>query len=114
MAFGDFFKNLFGSSKEKVAEVADTVEHLVQENYEKAKEVATPIIEKAETFAEETLEKVKEVATPIIEKAETFAHETLETVKEKVNSFTNDTSEDADEIRTKAEDTVKPADENAD
>ena len=92
MGFGDFFKNLFGSSKEKVAEVADTVEHLVQENYEKAKEVATPIIEKAETFA----------------------HETLETVKEKVNSFTNDTSEDADEIRTKAEDTVKPADENAD
>ena len=33
---------------------------------------------------------------------------------EKVNSFADDASENAEEIRTKAEDAVKPADENAD
>jgi hypothetical protein len=35
-------------------------------------------------------------------------------VKEKVNSFANDASETAEEIKTKTEDIVKPADENAD
>jgi len=48
MGIGGFFKNLFGSSKEKVSEFAD----------------------KAETFAEETIEKAKEAAAPMIEKVD--------------------------------------------
>ena len=44
MGLGGFFKNLFGSAKEKVSEVAD----------------------KAEDFAEEAIEKVKETAAPLV------------------------------------------------
>jgi len=59
-------------------------------------------------------ETVKEKVGEFADKAEDFAHDTVETVKEKVSAFTSDASEEADEIRTKAEDVVKPADENAD
>jgi uncharacterized protein YjbJ (UPF0337 family) len=60
MGLGSFFKNLFGSAKEKAGEIADKTENFVEESYEKAKETAAPIIDKVENFAEETMDKAKE------------------------------------------------------
>lgn len=94
--------------------------------------MAEPIINKVEDFIDSATEKisaqipaareaidnivetVKEKAGEYADKAEGVAHNTVDTIKEKVSSFSNDASEHAGEIKTKAEDGVKVADENAD
>jgi hypothetical protein len=67
------------------------------------------------TAAKETLENaveiVKEKASEFAHKAEEMADNAVANVK---SAFANDASEDTEEIRTKPEDIVKPADENAD
>ena len=42
MGLGGFFKNLFGSAKEKESEVADKAEDFAEEAIEKEKETAAP------------------------------------------------------------------------
>lgn len=126
MALGDFFKKLFGSSPKEVADKAET---FAEETLEKAKVAAAPLVDKVEDFVdtarekvnehipaaketfENAVETVKEKASEYAEKAEEMAENAVASVK---NAFTNDASDDAEEIRTKAEDVVKPADENAD
>ncbi len=126
MAIGDFFKKLFGSTPKEVVDKAET---FAEETLEKAKVTATPIVEKAEELieaakekvsehmpeAKETLENavetVKEKANEIAHKAEEMADNAISNVK---SAFANDASEDAEEIRTKPEDMVKPANENGD
>ena len=60
MGIGGFFKNLFGSSKEKVSEFADKAENFAEETIENAKEAAAPLVDKVEDFAETAKEKVSE------------------------------------------------------
>ena len=85
MGIGGFFKNLFGSSKEKVSEMADKAEEFAGETFEKAKEAAAAIVDKVEDFAESAKEKVEEY----IPQAKETVENAFETVKEKANEFTD-------------------------
>jgi ElaB/YqjD/DUF883 family membrane-anchored ribosome-binding protein len=125
MGLASFFRNLFGSAKTSAEEMADKAEHIVDETIAKAKENAAPLIEKVEEYSEvakekveqfsekaeetigEVIQTVKEKSAPIIAKAEEFTEEakeklseTIETAREKINSFTNDGSQDAEEQET--------------
>jgi len=57
MGLGSFFKNLFGSAKEKASDIADKTENFVEESYEKAKELATPVINSFNEKAKEIAKK---------------------------------------------------------
>ena len=125
MGLGSFFKNLFGTARTSAEEMADKAEHIVDQTLAQAKENAAPLIEKAGEYSEvakekveqfsekaeetigEVIQTVKEKSAPIIAKAEEFTEEakeklseTIETAREKINSFTNDGSQDAEEQET--------------
>ncbi|WP_241686540.1 YtxH domain-containing protein [Flavobacterium sp. YO12] len=78
MGLNSFFKNLFGTAKETVVDLADQAES----TFEQAKEAAAPYIDKAETFADETISKVKEASEPIIANAADYAHQAKDIVSE--------------------------------
>lgn len=94
MGLSSFFKNVFGSTKESVTELAENAES----TFEQAKEAAAPYIEKAEIFAEETIEKVKEASEPIIDKATEYAEKASEVISDVVDAVkTAVTNEDPKE-----------------
>lgn len=97
MGLTSFFKNLFGSTKESVTELANNAES----TFEHAKEAAAPYIEKAETFAEETIDKVKEVSEPIIDRASDYADKAKETVSEYADKASEAISDVIDSVKEK-------------
>lgn len=99
MGVTSFFKNIFGSAKEKASELADLSENVI----EQAKEAATPILEKAGDAIETAVEQAKEAATPILEKANEYADQAkskADEYSEKANDLLEDAVAQAKEAAT--------------